>query len=255
MTGDRLTGSLIGSLAGSLIGRTVLVTGASAGIGRAICQSLGAAGAEVIALGRAFPKKSSVDGVLEEVIIDLEDLDRLGGQLESLARRLPQVDAVVANAGFGRFGSLEEFSWSQIRSLVDVNLTAQIFIARAFLPSLKRHASSDLLLMGSESGVNAGRQGAVYSASKFAVRGLAQALRQECAKSGLRVSVVHPGMVRTSFFDSLPFEPGEEPANYLLPEDVAAAVLGILSSRPEVVYDEVRLSPLKKVVRKKPPSS
>lgn len=244
-------GRFMGSSSGNLGGRVVLVTGATAGIGRAICQSLVAAGAEVIALGRDFSQRPAVEGVLEEVTLDLGDLDRLGSELEALARRLPRVDAVVANAGFGRFGSLEEFSWNQIRSLVDVNLTSQIFVARAFLPGLKRHPSSDLLLMGSESGVSAGRQGAVYSASKFAVRGLAQALRQECAKSGVRVSVVHPGMVRTGFFDALPFEPGEDPANFLLPEDVAAAVLGILSSRPEVVYDEVRLSPLKKVVRKK----
>ena len=242
-------------MANRISGRTVLVTGASAGIGRAICRGLLAAGARVVALGRDFSRQPSLEGEIEEVVLDLGDLARLGGELESLARRLPEVDAVVANAGYGRFGSLEEFSWSQIQALVEVNFTAQIFVARAFLPGLKKHDSSDLLFMGSEAGVHAGRQGAVYSAGKFAVRGLAQALRQECAKSGLRVSVVHPGMVQTGFFDPLPFEPGEEAANYLLPEDVADAVLGILGSRSEVVYDEVRLSPLKKVVRKKAPSS
>ncbi|MCZ6795808.1 MAG: SDR family NAD(P)-dependent oxidoreductase, partial [Planctomycetota bacterium] len=93
------------------------------------------------------------------------------------------------------------------------------------------------------------RQGAVYCASKFALRGFAQALREECAASGVRVTIVNPGMVRTGFFDDLDFAPGEEPANYVLPEDVAEVVAAVLSMRRETVVDEINLSPLKKVVR------
>ncbi len=234
-----------------LKGRTVLVTGASGGIGGAICRRLLAAGARVVGGGRDFSRQPLLGPGAETVVMDFEDLDRLGPALEALARAQPQVDAVVANAGFGRFGSLEEFSWSQIRSLLDVNLTAQIFLAKAFLPRLKGRGGGDLLFMGSEAALAGGRKGAVYCASKFALRGLAQSLRQECAKSGVRVSMIHPGMVRTDFFEALSFEPGEDADNFLLPEDVAEAVVTVLKSRPQVVFDEITLSPLKRLVRSK----
>ena len=99
-----------------------------------------------------------------------------------------------------------------------------------------------------------GRRGAVYSATKFALRGLSQALRQECAGSGVRVCIINPGMVRTTFFSELEFEPGIAQENYLLPQDVADTLIHVLSLRQGSVVDEINLSPLKKVIRFKKPS-
>ena len=103
--------------------------------------------------------------------------------------------------------------------------------------------------MGSEAALAGGKRGAVYSAAKFGLRGLAQALRQECAASGLRVSIINPGMVQTEFFNGLDFRPGEAPDNYILPDDVALAVQMILEARQGTVFDEINLSPQKKVIR------
>ena len=83
------------------------------------------------------------------------------------------------------------------------------------------------------------------------MRGFAQALRHECAAANVRITIVNPGMVRTKFFDSLKFEPGADPDNYIEPEDVASAVCGALSARGGTVVDEINLSPLKRVVRRK----
>ena len=94
--------------------------------------------------------------------------------------------------------------------------------------------------------------GIAYCASKFAVRGLAQALRDECSKSGVSVSIINPGMVKTDFFDELPFSHGDEEDNYLLPEDVADAIALIINARGSSVIDEINLSPLKNVVQSKP---
>ena len=102
--------------------------------------------------------------------------------------------------------------------------------------------------MGSEAALRGTRRGSVYCASKFALRGFAQALREECAASGIRVTTINPGMVLTPFFDDLDFGPGQEPANYVLPEDVADLVITILSTRSGTVFDEVNLSPLKRVI-------
>ena len=119
------------------------------------------------------------------------------------------------------------------------------------MPVIKTNGGGDVVLMGSEAALSGGRYGAVYSATKFAVRGFAQALRHECAAANVRVTIVNPGMVRTQFFDSLEFEPGPDPDNYIEPEDVARAVSGALLAPRGTVVDEINLSPLKRVVRRK----
>ena len=88
----------------------------------------------------------------------------------------------------------------------------------------------------------------MYCAAKFALRGFAQALRAECARSGIRVTLVNPGMVQTPFFDALDFRPGESPDCYILPEDVARTVAHVLAARPGTVFDEIDLSPQKRVI-------
>ena len=133
--------------------------------------------------------------------------------------------------------------------MIDLNLTSQIFLTRAFLPSMKRRERGDVVLLGSEAAHRAGRRGTIYCASKFALRGFAEALREECAKSGVRVTSVHPSMVRTPFFDELPIEPGEGDDEALEAAEVAEAVVAALEMRAGAVVDEIRMSPLKKSVR------
>ena len=79
-------------------------------------------------------------------------------------------------------------------------------------------------------------------------RVIRRALREECSRSGVRISLINPGAVRTGFYRDAPFRPGPSADNALEPEDVAKAVCGVLGSRPGVVFDEVNLSPLKRVL-------
>ena len=97
--------------------------------------------------------------------------------------------------------------------------------------------------------MNGSRKGAIYCASKFAVRGFTQALREECGNSNVRVCLINPGMVKTAFFEHLAFEPGEHESNFILPEDVAAAVSYVVGTRAQIVIDEINLSPLNKVIK------
>lgn len=229
--------------------RTVLVTGASSGIGRAICQCLLDQGHAVIGVARDFSKAPLQSPSGCEEVIDFSDLGALPARLQALAKAYPAIDGVVCCAGRGQFGSLEEFAYADIQALMDLNFTSQAFVARAFVPLLKRRGQGDLIFIGSEAALSGGRKGAVYSASKFALRGLAQALREECGRGGVRVCVINPGMVRTEFFDHLHFAPGDRPENYLLPEDVAETVALVLGSRAQTVFDEINLSPMKRVVQ------
>lgn len=233
-----------------------IVTGASSGIGRAVCQRLLAENWEVVGLARDFAKFPCDDDHFTAHPVDLADLDRLPQELQALTADHPQIDALICSAGAGRFGDLEQFSYDQIRQLVDLDFTSSAFLARAYLPSMKRIGAGHLLFIGSEAALKGSQKGAVYCAAKFALRGFSQALREECARSGIRVTLVNPGMVLTPFFDQLDFRPGEDPDNYILPGDIADVLFGALNARPGTVVEEINLSPQKRVVefgpKKKP---
>jgi NADP-dependent 3-hydroxy acid dehydrogenase YdfG len=229
--------------------RTVLVTGASSGIGRAIAQNLLQLGHAVIGASRDCRKFTRQMENFSPVQLDLSQLSELPKKIFQLQKKFPNIDAVVFSAGLGQFGSVEEFSYLQIEALMTLNFTSQVFLTKALLPALKRKASSDLIYIGSEAALKGSRKGAVYCASKFAVRGFTQALREECGKSNVRVCLINPGMVKTAFFEHLAFEPGDHDSNAILPEDVAAAVSYILGSREQIVIDEINMTPLNKVVK------
>ncbi len=232
--------------------RTVLITGASAGIGLATARACLDRGFTVVGLARDFSKCPLIDERFITCVVDFSDLKQLPVTLRELSRVYPKIDAVICNAGRGQFGSLEEFSYEQIRALMDLNFTSQAFVARAFIASLKRLGRGDLVFIGSEAALSGGRRGAIYSASKFALRGFAQALRDECARNSVRVGIVNPGMTATGFYDQLHFAPGSDVSNHVTPEDVASAVLTLLEMRPGTVIDEVTLTPQKKVIVFKP---
>jgi short-subunit dehydrogenase len=132
-----------------------------------------------------------------------------------------------------------------------INLSSPVITTRVLLPNLKRKSRSDLIYIGSEAAFKGSRKGSIYCASKFALRGFTQALREECSTSGVRVCLINPGLVRTPFFDNLTFAPGDDDSNYLIPEDVADAVSYVLNSRSQIVIDEINLNPASKVVKKK----
>jgi 3-hydroxy acid dehydrogenase/malonic semialdehyde reductase len=231
------------------IKRTILVTGASSGIGRAIARNLLLQGHHVIGVSRDRSKFTRQMDNFTAVQLDLNRLNELPQKIRELEQMFPEIDVVIFCAGRGQFGSVEEFSFTQIENLMTINFTSQAFLVRALLPALKRKAHSDLIFIGSEAALKGSRRGAMYCAAKFAVRGFTQALREECGKSNVRVCLINPGMVKTAFFEQLSFEPGDDQSNFIEPEDVAEAVSYVLNSRAQIVIDEINLSPLNKVVK------
>ncbi len=231
--------------------RTILVTGASSGIGRAIAKDLLGQGHHVIGISRDCSRFKIPMANFHPVQFDLSRLNELPTIVRELEQLFPQLDAVVFSAGAGQFGSLEEFSYDQIQALMTINFTSPVFLTRALLPFLKRKACSDLIYIGSEAALKGSRKGAIYCASKFALRGFTQALREECSTDKVRVCLINPGMVLTPFFDHLSFTPGDDESNFLLPEDVADAVSYVLNSREKMIIDEINLNPATKVVKKK----
>jgi len=231
------------------IKRTLLVTGASSGIGRAIAKQLLQAGHTVIGTSRDCSQFTVSQQNFSSIELDLAQLNQISPKLKALEKAQPALDGVIFAAGYGQFGAVEQFSFAQIEQMMTVNFTSQAFITRALIPNLKRKPHSNLIYIGSEAALKGSRKGAIYCASKFALRGFTQALRDECGSSTVRVSLINPGMVKTNFFDSLAFQPGDDETHGLLAEDIAETVNYILNSNNNSVIDEINLNPANKVIK------
>ena len=227
----------------------VLVTGSSSGIGRAITEHLLKAGATVFGIARNHTKFKPNTDKYKTFEIDVSDLKTLPGNLNEIIAENPCLNGLVSNAGYGIFGGLESFSAEQISSFIGANLTSHIVITRSVLPYFKLKDQSDIIFIGSEAAHKGGKKGSLYCAAKFGLRGFSQTIRDECADKNVRVSLINPGMVRTSFFEDLNFGPGDDPANAIEADDIALAAMSILSSRPGTVIDEINMTPLKKVIK------
>ena len=232
--------------------KLVVVTGASSGIGLALVKAMLAEGYAVLGVANNFDKARLSHPNFSSRSINLADLDALPEAMSSLLNEIEiPIKALINNAGIGRMGFLEQLSVKDIRLVMDTNLTSQVIVTKAFLPLLKKQGEGDILFMGSEAALKGARQGSIYCASKFAIRGFSQALREECGKSGVRVTLINPGAVRTPFFEKLNFEPEFAPENAIEPEDIASAVSMVLASRSGTVFDEITLSPRNQVWKKK----
>jgi len=227
-----------------------LVTGSRSGIGKCITEMLLQEGANVFGVSREGEHHKTRDGY-SIVNSDFSEISRVEQQFKKLFAEHDNIDGLICSAGVGRFGALEQFSVKKMQHIMNVNFMSQAILARLILPKLKKKGAGDIVFIGSEAALTGSKNGAMYCASKFALRGFAQSLRAECAKGGVRICIINPGMVQTSFFESLDFQPGEASENYIEPSDVSEAVKLILTARASTVFDEINLSPLKKVIRPK----
>ena len=222
--------------------RRALVTGASSGIGAAVVRALLADGYEVTGISRRAPVDDFDSERFHHLALDLDLLDDVEAQVGALAKQR-SFDACVLAAGRGDFGSIEQFSRRRIETSMRVNLLSTMVICRALVPRMRGQGHGRIVFIGSESALQAGRKGSLYSAAKFGLRGFCLALREDCAADGLQVSLVNPGMVRSPFFDGLSFAPGDKPENAIEVDDVADAVMQVLRSSDNLVIDEVNLTP------------
>lgn len=223
---------------GLLADRVILVTGAGAGIGRALAKAAAGLGATVILLGRTVRRLESVydeicaAGGPTPAIFPLnleraagEDYDRLSGAIEEQWGRL---DGLVHNAGIlGGRTPIEHHDVGDWQRVLHVNLTAPFILCRCLLPLLFK--SDDASVIFTSSGV--GRQGkaywGAYAVSKFGVEGLNQVLADELAnKPGIRVNAVNPGATRTSMRAAA--YPAEDPQKLKTPEQILGVYLYLL---------------------------
>jgi len=229
--------------------RKVLVTGSSDGIGRSITLSLLKSGAKVIGLARDHSKFNPETKNYIKYKTDFSNEEILLNTIAKIIKDHKDLDCLVSNAGFGKFGTLETFSTKEINDFIFTNLTSHMILTNKILPHLKKISRGNIIFIGSESALKGGKNGSLYSAAKFGLRGFSQSIREESCSKNIHVSLINPGMVRTSFFNNLDFMPGEDKSNAIEPDDIGKIIIDILSTRNGSVIEEINLSPLKKVIK------
>ena len=173
----------------------VLVRGCSSGIGRAICDQLAAGGATVYGGSRTVCNTSA----WTHLPLDITDQDLVEAAFADVLRRELRIDALIACAGLGLAGSLEDTDDDEAKRQFDTNFFGTTRTIRAVLPVMRKQSSGKIVVIGSIGGLIGLPFVAYYSASKFALDGLVEALRGEVAPFGIQATIVHPGDINTAF--------------------------------------------------------
>lgn len=184
--------------------RTWLITGASRGFGTLITQQALAAGDAVIATARNpedIQARLGQHPNLLAVRLDVTREEDAHAAVAAGIRHFGQIDVLVNNAGFGVLGAVEETSASETERLFATNVFGLLNVTRAVLPHMRRQRSGHVINISSLGGYQAYMGWGVYGSTKFAVEGISEALHQELAPLGIKVTVVEPGFFRTDFLD------------------------------------------------------
>jgi len=212
-----------------IAGARALVTGGSEGIGYGIARALIARGAKVAIMGRDESKlRAAAQGigavaVPGDVSVE-EDAERAVGTVEN---EFGGIDILVNNAGIGYFAPLTELDTESFARVFAVNVTGAMFMARSAARRFVRQNSGNILNVSSTSGLSGGAQSSAYSGSKFALRGMTECWRAELRRHNVRVTLVNPSEVQTSFSSKLGREQ-QLSDKKLRPSEIADAIVGVL---------------------------
>jgi len=225
--------------------KTVLVTGAASGIGRATAERLSGNGWNVLAVDRDTDKISWADdaGHVASIAADVTSPDANRMIVEEAERQFGPLNGAVFNAGVRGGGSIDELSFEEFQKVISVNLFGAVLGIKAALPSLRRHKGGAIVLTSSTMGLAGDSENWAYGASKHALIGLVRSLARELGWEGIRINALCPGPTKTGMTDMM-----EEvaPAHYELlkrqvplqrwaePDEMAAVIEFLLS--PAATY-------------------
>ncbi len=233
----------------TLTDQVVLVTGASRGIGLAIARRLGQMGARVSLCGRNAPNleraASELRAARAQVMAVRADMTR-GEEIDALVgetqRAFGPIDILVNNAGMGIFGPFQEQSETVWNAVMETNLKSVFLTSRAVAPEMIRRKTGQIINICSLAGKSTFANGAIYCASKWGLLGLSGCMAEDLRAYGIRVSAICPGSVATEFSPHA----GKDPWKMLQPDDVAHAVVALVTQTPGSFISEVQIRPTQK---------
>ena len=233
----------------SLKNKVALITGGTKGIGLGIAQSLMEQGINVAITGRNSDSAQNVANELNMAsktnakAIGLEaDVRNLNSQKETVGevvKTFGQLDFVIANAGLGHFGSIEDLTSQQWNEVIDTNLTGVFNSIKASVNELKK-SKGYYITISSLAGTNFFAGGSAYNASKFGVTGFTQAVMLDLRKYGIKVSTIMPGSVSTYFNSNTP---DDKDAWKIQIEDIGELVVDLLKMNPRTLPSKIEVRP------------
>lgn len=235
---------------GAFDGQVAIVTGGSAGVGRAVALALAAGGAAVGLLARgAAALNATVREIAEAggkalaLPADVTDEAAVGAAVERVVAEFGGLDIVIANAGLGQRGPVDTLTLTEWNAVLATNLTGPFLIARAAVPHLRARGGGQIIAVSSGAGKRGYGGMAAYCAAKFGLHGLMESLAEEVGGDGIRCGIVVPGSILTGFGGRTIEEKRAGGNKYLAPEDVAASILHQLRQPRHARIQEVLLWP------------
>ena len=225
--------------------KKIIITGTSKGIGKEITKNLLKQNMRVIGLSRIHTIKHEN---YFPVVYDLNDIKGIKSIFNEIILKHKKIDALISNAGYGIFENLENIKEKQIIDFFNVNLLVHILISKFLITHFKKKKTGHFIYMGSEASYKGNQKSTLYASAKHGLLGFVKSLRAECSKSEIRVTIINPGMVNSSFFQNLKFAPGKSTKNSIKPSDLADLIFFILNSNRNINYNEIYLTPIKKVI-------
>lgn len=225
--------------------KTILITGASSGIGKATAALFQEKGWNVVATMRT-PEKDQDLAQRDNVLVtrlDVTDAASIAAAVDAGIGRFGRIDVLVNNAGYGAYGPLEAFSMDKIRRQFDTNVIGLLEVTKALLPHFRANGDGVIVNISSIGGKMAFPLGTLYHGTKFAVEGLSEALSFEMEEIGVTVKIVEPGAIATDFGGrSFDFTNDEGMAEYQRVVQKLFAALGPAmqnAAPPRVVADVI----------------
>jgi NADP-dependent 3-hydroxy acid dehydrogenase YdfG len=217
----------------SLTDTVAVITGASAGIGRATARELLTAGGRVVLGARRRERLDALEtefpGRVAAVTMDVRSPDDARRLIKSALDTFGRIDSLIVNAGIGMYGGILDHTDEALTAMIDTNVAGTVWPIRAALPHMIATGRGDIVIVASVAGFRGGDDEAVYAATKFAQVGLAGSLDREPREKGIRVTTIGPAGTATEFaMGSGRTEDMPELGTFLQPEDIAFAIRTVL---------------------------
>jgi len=198
--------------------RTWFITGSSTGFGRLLAEEVLRNGDNVVATARKVEQVADLEQKYPDralaLPLNVTKQEQVDAAVEKTLARFGRVDVLVNNAGYGVTGAVEEVSDAELEPMYATNVFGLLRVTRAFLPQLRKQHSGHILNLSSIGGLTAGPGWGLYQSTKFAVEGLSEALAQEVAPLGIRVTIIEPGPFRTDFLGRSGVEASSQIGDY-----------------------------------------